>query len=84
MERSASPIIGNFTSILFSQWATTLILLVIYFQGFVHVPSLSHSLWDLTGSTERVATRQSISVNLSYFSAKRPISVVHTGYILVG
>jgi hypothetical protein len=32
----------------------------------------------LAGSTLRVATKQSISVNSSYFIARRPISVVQT------
>mmetsp|Transcript_17732 Transcript_17732/g.37052 ORF Transcript_17732/g.37052 Transcript_17732/m.37052 type:complete len:247 (-) Transcript_17732:199-939(-) len=64
MDRSLSPMMGNLTSISFSQWATT---------------SLSHSLWDLTGSTERVATRQSMAESSSYFRARRPISVVQTG-----
>ena len=56
--------IGNLISILFSQWATT---------------SSSHSLCDLTGSTDKVATKQSSASSSSYFRARRPISVVQTG-----
>ena len=55
---------GNLISILFSQCATT---------------SVSHSSCDLTGSTESVATRQSMAMSSSYLSASRPISVVQTG-----
>lgn len=56
--------IGNLISILFSQWATT---------------SSSHSLCDLTGSTDKVATKQSSASSSSYLRARRPISVVQTG-----
>ena len=55
---------GNLISILFSQCATT---------------SVSHSSCDLTGSTESVASLTSIATSSSYLSARRPISVVHTG-----
>merc|ERR1719161_573770 len=64
MDRSGSPMMGNLTSILFSQWATT---------------SRSQSVWLLTGSTDSVATRQSMAESSSYFKARRPISVVQTG-----
>merc|ERR1719428_2066202 len=64
MDLSESPMIGNLISILFSQCATT---------------SLNQSWWLLTGSTDRVATRQSSAQSSSYFKASRPISVVHTG-----